>query len=174
MDHYTPKRRVPVSLWSQEMDGVEGHVFLDLDPAGNRHQTVLEKLNESSRFLPVAIGDEGRIQLFNKQRLTRVSTACTVLQSDVFSRGFLPWREEEVEVALADGCTLQGRLWMPLQRQTQRVSDFMNQQGWQFFVLLAAGAVHLLNAGTVTGMKLAESAGAPLAATGTEGDGARL
>ena len=54
MDHYIPKRRIPVTLWSDHVPGVQGSVFLDLDPAGNRHQPVLEKLTESTRFLPVA------------------------------------------------------------------------------------------------------------------------
>ena len=55
MDHYIPKRRVPVTLWSSEGQGTPAHVFLDLD-ANGRHPTLLEKLNESSPFLPVAVG----------------------------------------------------------------------------------------------------------------------
>src|SRR5262245_15088593 len=49
MDHYIPKRRIPVTLWSNDLQGLQGSLFLDLDAAGNRHQTVLEKLNESAR-----------------------------------------------------------------------------------------------------------------------------
>src|SRR5262249_26126753 len=56
MDHYIPKRRIPVTLWSSDLPGVAGSIFLDLDAAGNQHQTLLEKLNESARFLPVAVG----------------------------------------------------------------------------------------------------------------------
>jgi len=93
MDHYIPKRRIPVTLWSDHVPGVQGSVFLDLDPAGNRHQTVLEKLNESTRFLPVAVGAEGRIHLFNKHRLARVTAGRQVVATDVFARGFLPWRD---------------------------------------------------------------------------------
>ena len=65
MDHYIPKRRIPVTLWSDQLQGVPGRVFLDLDPLGSKHQTILERLNESSLFLPVGMGDEGRI-LFRK------------------------------------------------------------------------------------------------------------
>ena len=72
MDYYIPKRRIPVTLWSSELHGAGGQIFLDLDSTGNRHQTILEKLNESSPFLPVAMGDEGRIHLFNRRRLSRV------------------------------------------------------------------------------------------------------
>ncbi len=162
MDHYIPKRRIPITLWSDHLAGVQGVVFLDLDAAGNRHQTVLEKLNESPAFLPVAVGNEGRIHLFNKRRLARVTTARQVIQSDVFARGFLPWREEEATVRLNDGTTLTGRIWMPLQRETQRISDFLNQHGWDFFPLITPIAVHLLHTAAVVDVELAESAGAPL------------
>jgi hypothetical protein len=164
MDHYIPKRRIPVTLWSGDLKGLQGWVFLDLDAAGNRHQTVLEKLNETSRFLPVAIGDEGRIQLVNKHRVSRVTTGRQVIQSDVFARGFQPWREEEAEVTLDDGTTLAGRIWMPLQRESQRISDFMNQRGREYFALITPIAVHLVNTSAVVGVQLSESAGAPLGA----------
>jgi hypothetical protein len=164
MDHYIPKRRIPVTLWSIDRQGVPCVMFLDLDAAGHRHETVIEQLNQSARFLPVAIGPEGRIHLFNKDRIVRVTAGRTVLQSDVFARGFDPWREEEAEVALSDGNTLQGRVWMPLARATQRLSDYMNGRGAGFFVLLTGAAVHLVNATGVLEMRLSESAGVPLAA----------
>jgi hypothetical protein len=170
MDHYIPKRRIPLTLWSGDLGSLQGWVFLDLDATGNRHQTVLEKLNETSRFLPVAIGEEGRIQLVNKHRVSRMTTSRQVIQSDVFARGFQPWREEEAEVALDDGTTLAGRIWMPLQRESQRISDFVNQRGWEYFALITPIAVHLVNTAAVVGIKLSESAGAPLAvAAGGEG-----
>jgi hypothetical protein len=170
MDHYIPKRRIPVTLWSSDLQGVQGWVFLDLDAAGNRHQTVIEKLNESSRFLPVAMGDDGRILLVNKHRLARVTVGSQVIQSDVFARGFQPWREEEAEVSLSDGSTITGRVWMPLQRDTQRISDFMNGQGRQYVVLLTPVALHLVNAAAVIGMRLSESAGAPLNGTSADAE----
>jgi len=163
MDHYIPKRRVSVTHWSRDLQGVAGWIFLDLDASGVRHQTILEKLNESSPFLPAAVGEEGRIHLFNKSRLVRVTPGRQVLQSDVFTRGFLPWREEEAEVALSDGVTLQGKVWMPLQRQSQRLSDFMNQQGAGFLVLLTAVGPHLVHPSGVVEIRLSESAGAPIA-----------
>ncbi len=175
MDHYIPKRRVPVTLWSHDLQGVAGSLFLDLDASGLRHQTVLEKLNETTPFLPAAVGDEGRIHLFNKARIVRVTPGRQVLQSDVFTRGFQPWREEEAELVLADGGTLQGRVWMPLQRQTQRLSDFMNQQGAGFFVVLTSVGPHLVRPEGVVELRLAESAGAPLTTLSAEeprlGDG---
>ena len=164
MDHYIPKRRIPVTLWSDDLDGVAGQIFLDLDSSGNRHQTILEKLNESARFLPVAMGEEGRIHLFNRARLTRVVPAKHVLHSDVFTRGFEPWREERAELVLTDGAHLSGRVWMPLERETQRLSDFMNQTGAGFFVLITLTGLHLVSAASVVEMELSESAGAPLSA----------
>jgi len=162
MNHYIPKRRVPVALWSRDFSGTEGDLFLDLDPTGTRHQTILARLNESSRFLPIAMGPEGRIHLFHKSRLTRVTAGPEVLQSDVFSRGFLPWREEEGEVWLSDGSSVTGRVWMPLERPSQRISDFLNQRGWEFFVLLTGRAVQLVNSEAVARVVLTESVGASL------------
>lgn len=51
---------------------------------------------------------------------------------------------------------------MPLERPTQRISDFMNQRGREFFVLLRGREVQLVNAVAVARMSVAESAGAPL------------
>ncbi len=162
MDYYIPKRRIPVTLWSNDLNGVAGQVFLDLDPTGTRHQTILEKLNESSPFLPVSVGDDGRIHLFNRSRLTRVVPGRQVLQSDVFARGFQPWREERAELSLTDGVRLSGRVWMPLERESQRLSDFMNQRGGGFFVLITPSGLHVLNTSAVVEVELSESAGAPI------------
>jgi hypothetical protein len=162
MDHYIPKRRVPISLWSADIGAAEGQIFLDLDPSGSRHQTILAKLNSPSRFLPVATGPDGRIELVNRVRLLRLVPGPDVLQSDVFTRGFTPSREEDAEVWLTDGSSVTGRVWMPLERPTQRISDFMNQRGREFFVLLRGREVHLVNAVAVARMAVAESAGAPL------------
>ena len=164
MDHSIPKRRIPVTLWSADGPSVQGLVFLDLDAARHRHQTIHEKVNESARFLPVAVGAEGRIHLFNKSRLLRITAGRQVIQSDVFARGFDPWREEPAEVALLDGTLLEGRVWTPLARATQRLSDFMNMQGAAFFVLLTGTGTHLVNTAAVVEMRLIESAGAPLMA----------
>lgn len=162
MDHYIPKRRIPISYWSADTGAAEGQIFLDLDPSGSRHQTILAKLNSPSRFLPVATGPDGRIELVNRVRLLRLVPGPDVLQSDVFTRGFTPSREEDAEVWLTDGSSVTGRVWMPLERPTQRISDFMNQRGREFFVLSRGREVHLVNAVAVARMSVAESAGAPL------------
>jgi len=171
MDHYVPKRRIPVSLWSGHLMGLQGWVFLDLDAEGRRHQTVLEKLNETTRFLPVAIGEEGRIQLINKAQLSRLSTGRLVIQSDVFCRGFQPWREEEAEVEFEDGTLLNGRIWMPLERESQRLSDFMNQPRGDFVALVTPVGIHLVNTRSVVAVRLQESAGAPIASFEAADDG---
>ena len=162
MSPYIPKRRVPVTLWSRDLQGVSGDVFLDLDPTGVEHQTILAMLNETLRFLPVAMGPRGLVNLFHKSRLTRVTAGPNVLPSDVFNRGFKPWREEEGEVWLSDGTCVTGRVWMPLERPTQRISDFLNQRGSEFFVLLTGREVQLVNSEAVVRVGLTESAGAPL------------
>jgi hypothetical protein len=162
MDHYIPKRRIPIQFWSADHGAAEGQIFLDLDPSGSRHQTILTQLNSPSRFLPVATGADGRIELINRTRLLRLVPGPDVLQSDVFTRGFAPSREEDAEVWLTDGSCVAGRVWMPLERPSQRLSDFMNQRGREFFVLLRGREVHLVNAVAVARMAVAESAGAPL------------
>lgn len=162
MDHYIPKRRIPVTLWSTDLHGVRGQLFLDLDPEQQRHQTILEKLNETTPFVPLGVGEEGRIHLYNKQRLARLTVGRQVPVSDIFHRGFEPWREEEAEVLMADGTALTGKVWMPLRRATQRLSDFFNSLGSAFFVLISPAGTHLINASAVVEVQLAESAGAPL------------
>lgn len=165
MDHYIPKRRIPVTLWSTDLHGVRGQLFLDMDAATQVHQTILEKLNESTPFMPVGVGDEGRVHLYNKQRLARLTVGRQVMPSDIFNRGFEPWREEEAEVLMADGTALSGKVWMPIQRATQRLSDFFNQLGGAFFVLLTPTGTHLIRAEAVVEVRLAESAGAPLSSS---------
>jgi len=162
MDHYIPKRRIPVTVWADHLQGVSGQVFLDLDPTGHSHQTILERLNQSSPFLPIGMGEEGRIHLLHRHRIHRITPGRQVLQGDVFSRGFQPWREERAEIVLCDGTHLQGVVWMPLERETERLSDYLNRLGSDFFVLLSATGVHLLNTQSVVEVELAESAGAPL------------
>lgn len=172
MDHYVPKRRLPVTLWSPDLPGVAGQLFLDLDASGMRHQTILERLNESTRFVPLAIGREGRIHLYNRELLTRVTPGPQVIQSDVFARGFTPWREERAAVLLSDGTRLSGKVWTPLQRASQRLSDFMNQQASSFFVLATPAGMHLVNSTAVVEMELDEGVGAPLADEAGEDAGA--
>ena len=167
MDHYIPKRRIPVMYWSADLGVAEGQIFLDLDPSGSRHQTILAKLNSPSRFIPVATGPDGRIELVSRLRLLRLVPGLDVLHSDVFTRGFSPSREEDAEVWLTDGSSVTGRVWMPLERPTQRISDFMNQRGREFFVLLRGREVQLVNAAAVARMAIAESAGPPLTSPGS-------
>jgi hypothetical protein len=98
-----PNGAFPIRFWSADHGAAEGQIFLDLDPSGSRHQTILTQLNSPSRFLPVATGTDGRIELINRTRLLRLVPGPDVLQSDVFTRGFAPSREEEAEVWLTDG-----------------------------------------------------------------------
>jgi hypothetical protein len=162
MDYYVPKRRIPVTVWSGDLQGCAGQIFLDLDSSGPQHATILDMLNQTAPFLPVAVGDEGRIHLFHRGRITRVTPARQVLQADVYARGFEPWREERAQVVLADGTRLEGRVWMPLERETQRLSDYLNRLGARFFVVLTATGIHLVNALAVAEVELEESAGSPL------------
>jgi hypothetical protein len=167
MDHYIPKRRVPVTLWSTGLEAVSAQLFLDLDVVTRSHQTILEKLDESTPFLPASVGGQGRIHLFNKRGLLRVTPGKSVILSDVFSRGFRPCREEEAECTLMDGTALAGKVWMPLERETQRLSDFMNQVSG-FLVLLTPVGPHLIHPRGIAELRLTESAGVPLGTSGVE------
>ena len=48
-------------------------------------------------------------------------------------------------------------------RQSQRISDFMNQRGGEFFALITSVTVHLVNAAAVVNIQVSEKAGASLA-----------
>jgi len=65
-------------------------------------------------------------------------------------------------VILCDGTRLSGRVWMPLERESQRLSDYLNRLSNGFFVLTTTTGIHLINAASLAGVELAESAGAPL------------
>src|SRR5262249_36953875 len=156
MDHYVPKRRIPVTVWSGDLQGCAGQIFLDLDSSGPRHATILDMLNQNAPFLPVAVGDEGRIHLFNRGRITRVTPGRQALQADVYARGFEPGREEGAQVVRADGTRLEGRVWMPMERETQRLSDYLNRLGSRFFVVLTATGIHLVHALAVAEVELEE------------------
>ena len=95
--------------------------------------------------------------------MSPITILSSAIPSSSFTRGFQPWREEEAEVWLSDSTAVSGRVWMPLERPTQRISDYMNQRGWEFFVLLVGREVQLVNAAAVVRMGLTECAGAPLA-----------
>jgi len=164
MDHYIPKRRIPVTLWTEELHGVAGQIFLDLDATGNRHPTILETLNRATPFFPIAVGEDGRIHLVNRRKLARVTPARHVIPSDIFARGFEPWREEPADLLLADGARLSGRVQIPLQRETERLSDFLNRLGDGFFVLTTTAGAHLVAANAVVEVQISESAGSPIAA----------
>ena len=161
MDHYIPKRRVPVTLWSTGLEAVAAQLFLDLDPATRCHQTILAKLDESSPFLPAAVGEEGRIHLFNKRRILRMTPGRGAILADVFSRGFHPWREEQAELTLLEGTTLSGKVWMPMARESQRLSDYMNQLSG-FLVLLTTVGPHLVHPRGIAELRLAERAAEPI------------
>lgn len=164
MDHYIPKRRIPVTLWTEELHGVAGQIFLDLDATGNRHPTILETLNRATPFFPIAVGEDGRIHLINRHKLARVTPARHVIPSDIFARGFEPWREEPADLLLADGARLSGRVQIPLQRETERLSDFLNRLNDGFFVLTTTSGAHLVAANAVVEVQISESAGSPIAA----------
>ncbi len=163
MDHYVPKRRIPATLWTGDRRDVVGWLFLDLDARGAQHPTLLDTLNLSTPFIPVVVGDEGRVHLFRRDQLLRVTPSRHVIASDLYARGFHEWREERADVAMVDGTRLSGRVWMPLERASQRLSDFMNHIGARFFVLITPQGVQFVNAAAVAEVGLDESAGAPLA-----------
>ena len=163
MDHYVPKRRIPATLWTGDRRDVAGWLFLDFDARGAQHPTLLDTLNLSTTFLPVVVGEEGRVHLFRRDQLLRVTPSRHVTSSDLFARGFQEWREERADVTLVDGTRLTGRVWMPLERESQRLSDFLNLLGARFFVLITPNGTQFVNAAAVAEVGLDESAGAPLA-----------
>ena len=163
MDHYVPKRRIPATLWTGDRRDVAGWLFLDLDACGAHHPTLLDTLNLSTPFLPVVVDDVGRVHLFRRDRLLRVTPSRQVMPRDLYARGFQEWREERADVTLIDGTRLTGRVWMPLERESQRLSDFLNHLGPRFFVLITPNGTQFINGVAVAEVGLDEGAGAPLA-----------
>jgi hypothetical protein len=163
MDHYVPKRRIAVTLWTGDQQGVAGQLFLDLDAHGSHHPTLLDMLNLSTPFLPVVVGDEGRIHLYRRDRLTRVTPSRQSIPSDLYARGFHEWRDERADLTLVDGTRMTGKVWIPLERSTERLSDFLNRSNGRFFVIVTASGTQFVNASAVTAVELDEGAGAPLA-----------
>lgn len=171
MDHRIPKRRVPVSFWCTDRGAAEGRILLDLDPTGRRHPTILSRLNSPSRFIPVETGPDGRVELCNRSRWLRLVPGPDVPADDVFAPGRGPSREEETDVWLTDGSRLSGRIWMPLERPTQRLSDFVNQRPDAFIVLRRDREVQLLNVAAVARMGWAGGGDAPRTSRGSRMSG---
>ena len=167
MDHRIPTRRVPVTYWTVDQGQAHGQIFLGLDPTGDRHQTVLARLNSPSRFIPMASSPDGRIELINRTRLLRLAPGPEVSRGDVYAHGGTPSREEDVEVWLIDGSSVRGHLWMPLERPTQRLSDFLDRKGSDWLVLRVATGLQLVNGAAVARWVPMPAVDAPLTSRGS-------
>ncbi len=156
--YYVPKRRVPVVVWLDGRRMWRGHLFLDQRSGSQRTQTLLEKLNESQPFIPLAVAEGDAIELIHKPFVLRVTPGAGAEHGEVFSRDARLMRQEGVELAFRDGSTLVGTIWMSLSHESQRVSDYLNDQAGRFFPLLAGSTVHLINAAAVLRVRVLQPA----------------
>jgi hypothetical protein len=156
--YYVPKRRVPVVVWMDSRRMWRGHLFLDQRTGAQRSQTLLEKLNESQVFVPLAVGEGDNIELIQKPFIFRVTPGAGAELTEVFVRDARLSRQEGVELVFRDGSTLMGTMWMALSHESQRVSDFLNDQAERFFPLMAGTTAHLVNAASVMRVRVLQPA----------------
>jgi hypothetical protein len=169
--YYVPKRRVPVVVWMDSRRMWRGHFFLDQRTGAQRTQTLLEKLNESHPFIPLAVGEGDTIELIQKPFVFRVTPGAGAENSEVFPRDARLTRQEAIELVFRDGSTLMGTLWMALSHESQRVSDFLNDQATRFFPLIAGTTVHLVNGASVMRVRVLQpSPSVPMAPAHGGGD----
>jgi hypothetical protein len=162
--YYVPKRRVPVVVWMDSRRMWRGHLFLDQRAGGEHCQTVLEKLNENVPFIPLAVAEGDAIELIHKPFVLRITPGASAERTELFQRDVRLSRQEAVEVVFRDGSTLMGTIWMALSHESQRVSDFLNDQAGRFFPLLAGTTTHLVNAASVMRVRVLQpSPAVPLA-----------
>lgn len=167
--YYVPKRRVPVVVWMDSRRMWRGHLFLDQRGGGQHCQTLVEKLNENLPFIPLAVGEGDTIELIHKPFVFRVTPGAGAERTEMFPRDARLSRQEGVEVVFRDGSTLMGTLWMALTHESQRVSDFLNDQVDRFFPLIAGAAVHLINASSVMRVRVLQPSPPVPMAPGGEG-----
>jgi hypothetical protein len=124
MNHVVPKREVPVRIRLASGESRTGSVFLDfIDVIHRGAQTLLDKLNGESNWLPLRIGPG--IEVLNRESVVLVEPGDGLDPALVRRATSAVVRRESVTVHLPSG-TLEGLLAMDLPDEFSRVSDFLN------------------------------------------------
>lgn len=172
---FVRKVRTAVRVSVPGLETIEGSIALD--PRAEGHdgpQTLLERLNDDDRFIPVQRTGERDVMLVNPHDIETLEPLSNVPESLVVPPAFGARHEERVRVRFMSGRQVEGTLRYALPGDFNRVSDFMNGPD-DFFALHLAHGVVLVNKRRVSLTRLYERSPKPAAgedappATGTDG-----
>jgi hypothetical protein len=142
VSHVVPKRKVASRLRLTTGEVIEGSVFLDfIDPIHRGEQTLLDKFNGESPWLPLLAADG--VLIVNRDRITLVEPGAGVPAAMVRRENSPVFRRERVTLRTGDR-TLAGQIAMDLPDEFSRVSDFLNFPD-QFFAVETDGGPVLVS-----------------------------
>ncbi len=142
---YVDKLKLPVRLALLDQAAMAGCV--SLAPNAEHHdgpETLLERLNLSTRILPFLRAGDHAVLLLNRMAIDWISTGPEVDAAQVRPPAFMFTREEHVQVRLIGGAVFEGLLAMELPEQFNRTSDFLNMDE-DFFPLTSPSGTLLVN-----------------------------
>jgi len=124
VSHVVPKRKVASRIRLTTGETIDGSIFLDfIDPIHRGEQTLLDKLNGESLWLPLLTGSG--VQMLNRDRIVLLEPGDGVPPPIVRREDSPVFRRERVTVNAGDR-TLDGLIAMDLPDEFCRVSDFLN------------------------------------------------
>lgn len=124
MSHVVPKRKVAARVRLAGGETFEGSAFLDfIDPIHRGEQTLLDRFNGESRWLPILSADG--VVIVNRDRIVTVEPGPGVPAAMVRRENSPVFRRERVTLRAGD-VTLEGLIAMDLPDEFSRVSDFLN------------------------------------------------
>lgn len=139
MSHVVPKRKVASRVRLTTGEVIEGSLFLDfIDPIHRGEQTLLDKFNGESPWLPLLTPDG--VIVVNRDRTALVEPGEGVPAAMVRRENSPVFRRERVTLRAGDR-TLDGQIAMDLPDEFSRVSDFLNFPDLFFAVETADGPV---------------------------------
>lgn len=160
MSHVVPKRKVAARIRLAGGETVLATAFLDfIDPIHRGEQTLLDKLNGESVWIPVA-GADG-VTIVNRDRIALVEPGEGVPDAMVRRENSPVFRRERVTLKVGDR-TLRGMIAMDLPDEFSRVSDFLNFPD-EFFAVETGDGPVLVSKRHTTTMNVHEPPPAPAA-----------
>jgi hypothetical protein len=160
---YIPKLRVAVRIAQPHHEPTSG--FLSLAPRAEFHdgpETLLERLNTRDRMIPFTRQADNAVVLISRLELEWVAVAPGVSEDWICPPTFAVTREERVLVRFRSGEQVDGLLRMELPEMVNRASDFLNGPE-DFFALVTADGVRLVNKHAVLDTRVYESSPLPIA-----------
>jgi len=138
-----PVHRLTATFWMVDGSTFTASLFIHLNAEGHDGpETVLDRLNEEDRFLPLAMAEEG-VAFLGKWQLIRVDVAqneFTGQAADVNG----PVIYERIRVQLANGEQLIGSVCFGGRSGRRRLSDHLNTEPG-FLALQGTERLHLIN-----------------------------